>query len=97
MLYLSNQERDLWSRPEYAKLKKCKYDFYEIRFFSDNTQQRPIGFWKNENEFIILLMATEKDRKLIPKNWCDTASDRRSKIIDGTAKTKSVVDDITEQ
>jgi hypothetical protein len=97
VLYLTNLPRSDWTRPRYAKLKKCRFDFYEIRFFADNTQQRPIGFWVSDDDFVILLWAKEKGRKLIPENWCVIASDRQGKILDGIARTKPVLDDIKKQ
>lgn len=94
VLYLSVQPRKNWKRPKSAKLKKCKNDFYEIRLFANEVQERPIGFWFSQSEFVILLWAVEKDDKLYPKNWCLKASNRRQEIIDGNATKRSILNDI---
>src|SRR5262245_30323025 len=71
--YLSDQPRQNWTRPKAAKLtagKKEFRDYFEIRFFAENTQQRPIGYFgPGENEFTILIWAIEKGRKFFPKEW----------------------------
>lgn len=86
--YLKVRERLEWRRPHAAKLSKCDgfRDFFEIRFFADRLQQRPIGYFgPQQNDFTILLWATEKGGRLDPANWCQKANRRRSEIIDGVA------------
>jgi hypothetical protein len=100
VLYLISLPRSDWIRPEFAKLDRCKKifnEYYEIRLKADNVQQRPIGYWINDDEFVILLWAKEKGKKIIPKNWCIKAEDRRGKLENGEAGKKPVLDDIKKQ
>lgn len=86
--YLKVRGREEWQRPHAAKLSKCTEfrDFFEIRLFADNVQQRPIGYFgPNPNDFTILLWAHEKGGKLKPDNWCKKANRLRKEIIAGTA------------
>jgi hypothetical protein len=72
-------------------MSKCKEfrDFFEIRFFANNVQQRPIGYFgPGECDFTILIWAIEKGNKLIPEEWCKKANRFRKKIIEGTANAK---------
>jgi hypothetical protein len=48
----------------------------EIRFKADGVQQRPLGFRSNENEFTLLLWATEKSNRFVPLGACETAKAR---------------------
>lgn len=87
--YLRVRERSEWRRPHAAKMSKCLEfrDFFEIRFFSERLQQRPIGYFgPKNNEFTLLLWAVEKGGKFLPENWCSKANDRRNQIINGDAK-----------
>lgn len=89
--YLKSRPRGEWCRPHAAKLNKCAEfrDFFEIRFFADNVQHRPIGFFdQNQNEFTILLWATEKGSKFIPDDWCKIANRRMLETINNTASVK---------
>ncbi len=86
--YLKAIPKSEWQRPSAAKLTKCSRfrDFYEIRFFADNVQQRPIGFFgPGSNDFTILVWAIEKS-KLIPEGWCDEAFKKMQKINSGEFK-----------
>ncbi len=86
--YLRVRERLEWRRPHAHKLSKCKEfrDFFEIRFDADRLHQRPIGYFgPQQNDFTILLWATEKGGKLKPANWCEKADRRRNEIIEGRA------------
>lgn len=89
--YLKVRTRDEWRRPKAAKLTRCDEfrDFFEIRCFADNVQQRPIGYFgPGENDFTILIWATEKGNKLIPAEWCKKANRRRKQILEGAAVSK---------
>lgn len=88
--FLKAQDKSSWIRPKAAKMSKCKMfrDFYEVRFFANNTQQRPIGFFgPGRNDFTILLWATEKGGSLIPDGWCKQANDRMNQIKNAKAST----------
>jgi hypothetical protein len=86
--YLMVRPRTEWRRPEVAKLnnKVAHKDFFEIRFFADRVQQRPIGFFgPNEDDFTIVLWAIEKGDQLIPKGWNKISNTRREEIKNNVA------------
>lgn len=86
--YLAVRPQEDWRRPKVAKLARdvAHKDFYEIRFFADQVQQRPIGFFGPEKkDFTIVLWATEKGMKLVPKEWNKIANSRRQDIDDENA------------
>lgn len=88
--YLEVRPRDRWVRPEAHKLepeKKGGYrEFFEIRFKSENTQQRPIGYFGQERgHFTLLIWATEKGSKFVPPEAVETCDKRRNSIIEGKA------------
>jgi len=68
-------------RPSLNDLKKltqgdCK-GIWELRIKCNGVQYRPLGYfgpWKNQ--FTILVGATERDRKLVPRDACATARKR---------------------
>lgn len=88
MAYLVNLPRADWGRPEVGKLGKQKKGYkgyYEIVFFADRVQHRPIGFfWPDEQNFVFLLWATEKGGELKPDDWRKIADKRRVAIESGT-------------
>ena len=85
--YLIDQPRSMWRREYAHKLRpeKDKFrDYFEVRFFADRVQQRPIGFFHpSDDEFIFLFWAIEKQRKLIPDSWSTTCESRRSDLSAG--------------
>lgn len=92
--YLRIRDRQEWRRPRAAKLTKCEYfrDFFEIRLFADNLQQRPIGYFgPNTNDFTILIWATEKGGNLIPLEWCKKANRRRNEINEGIGNVQKLL------
>lgn len=59
----------------------------EIRFKVDGVQQRPLGFFgPGKGEFTILLMATERNNRFVPKNACSTALRIRDDILAETCR-----------
>ncbi|MPZ78423.1 MAG: hypothetical protein GEU77_18110 [Deltaproteobacteria bacterium] len=81
--YLQPLERKDWVRPDYGVMKKDCKGFGEIRFKSNRNKvnQRPIGFFYGNSEFIILIFAIEKDRKLIPSTACQTVVARKRLVL----------------
>jgi hypothetical protein len=81
--YLQALDRKDWVRPDYGSMTKDCKGFGEIRFKSNRNRinQRPIGFFNGNSEFIILIFAIEKDRKLIPVNACKTAAARKTLVL----------------
>lgn len=93
--YLQEQPRQNWVRPKAAKLQKGgKADFkeyFEIRFKCENVQQRPIGYFgPKENQFTILIWATEKGGKIRPTTWKTVADNRRIAIENGEDCAKDI-------
>ena len=71
MKFLNERPRHEWGKPaqkpRFRVLTNDLQDFCEIRFFADNVQRRPIGFFSGDKEFTILEFAIEKGDKLHPK------------------------------
>ena len=91
--FLHDQPRANWTRPSAAQLTKVGKgefrDYFEIRFRAESAQQRPIGYFgPKENQFTILIWATEKGGRLVPPNWRSTADLRRKAIEAGEASVK---------
>lgn len=85
MQMLLKLDKEFWKRPSAAKLVQCAKnefrDYYEIRLFADRVQQRPIGYFgPSEDDFTILVWATERGNQLKPKSWRDKADYARELI-----------------
>jgi hypothetical protein len=81
--YLTNTPRNAWVSPEAKRLKGFK-DIYEIRFFSDRQQFRPLGFFcPNCDDFTILIWAAKKGAIYDPAQAIETSDSRRKKILSG--------------
>jgi hypothetical protein len=96
--YLLKTPKKDWKRPRAAKLTKGKKsdfkDYYEIRLFADNTQQRPIGYFgPGENDFTVLIWATEKGNKLRPSTWRDRADNAKENIERDDSYAKPFISD----
>lgn len=96
--YLIRSPKEGWTRPRAAKLHKGKKtdfkEYYEIRLFADNTQQRPIGYFgPGENDFTILIWATEKGNKIKPSTWRQRADNARENIERDTSYAKPFIPD----
>lgn len=97
--FLKLRERGAWIRPNAAKLSKVPKggfrDFFEIRFKADDVQQRPIGFFgPKEDEFTIVLWATEKGNKFVPEGWYGIASRNRDAILNGKATVEPLISEV---
>jgi hypothetical protein len=84
-------QRQEWTRPDAAKLNKAGKsgfrDYFEIRFFANKKQQRPIGYFgPGDNEFTILIWATEKGNQLKPATWREKADHAREVISAGNKR-----------
>jgi hypothetical protein len=53
----------------------------EIRFKADGVQQRPLGFRSAENEYTLLLWATEKNNRFVPLSACAIAQQRMAYVL----------------
>jgi hypothetical protein len=77
LLILAQLEITDWREPLF-KVLVDQDGISEIRFKADNVEQRPLGFWSGEAEYTLLLWATEKNNRFIPKNACVTAKARKA-------------------
>lgn len=81
--HLVAQPRSAWIRPSASKLvaKNCA-NLFEIRFFSDRKQIRPLGYFGpiEASEFTILFCAMEKGNDFVPKNACEQANNRKKNV-----------------
>lgn len=90
--FLEVRPREQWVRPDAHKLKpehKGGYrDFFEFRFFAENTQQRPIGYFgQGEKHFTLLIWAIEKGGKFVPHQAIGTCETRRKGILQGNSRS----------
>ncbi len=88
--YLRVRPRDQWVRPAAHKLRpeqKGGYrEFFEFRFRSEKTQQRPLGYFgQNPKHFTLLIWATEKGSKFVPLEAMNTCEARRNSILAGAS------------
>jgi hypothetical protein len=86
---LRDQPIDGWSRAAgFDRLSGAYRDLGKLLFKAANAQHRPLGFFgPGENEFTLLIWATERDQKFDPPGVRDTALQRMRAIQNGTAKT----------
>jgi hypothetical protein len=85
--YLRVRPRDQWVRPAAHKLRPENggyREFFEFRFKSENTQQRPLGYFgQDPKHFTLLIWATEKGSKFVPLDAVKTCETRRNSIVEG--------------
>ena len=81
---------DEWNEPLFKNLKGECRGLSEIRFKGDNVQQRPLGFRSREYEFTILLCATEKGGRFVPRTACNTALKRKADVIASRSRTNAL-------
>jgi hypothetical protein len=68
-----------WDMPRTRVLEGECDGLIEIRFFAENVQHRPLGFYGPlKLEFTIAFFATERGGKFYPRNSCGTALGRKS-------------------
>lgn len=84
--YLKHQLPVDWSAPQAKKLSGVK-DIYEIRFQADGVQWRPLGFFLDDESFVILVWANHKGRVYEPADSIKTAGKRRKQIVGGEASS----------
>ncbi len=87
--YLCGQPRKNWVFPYVRALrggkkgkKKGCAGLYELRFDSGNVEYRPLGYFKSDTEFVILIFAEERGGEFDPPNACETAK-KRQVIVEG--------------
>lgn len=75
--YLRDQPIAKWVRPYAAVLSGDCNGLVEIRFKAEKVQHRPLGFFRPEQIFTIVYLATERDGQLVPPSACMTALARK--------------------
>jgi len=92
--YLQTQQ--VWGRPDTAKLKGKFKEIHEIRVKWQRNQYRPLGFFgPNNDDFTVLVGATEKGSKFEPKTAPEMADDRRKLVLkDGNKYAVKYFNDI---
>ena len=71
-----------WRDPYTKKLKGDGSGLIEIRFFKDNVQYRPLGFFgPNRGEFTILICAIEQGDEFVPRNAIARAQRRKREVL----------------
>lgn len=84
---LRDQPMEGWCRPDFDRLSGQYSELGKLRFKVSNVQHRPLGFFgPQQNEFTLLIWATERDGKFNPAGIQDTALERIKRIGDGRAK-----------
>jgi|GEM_PF-3894820 len=93
------QLRDLppamWRDPRAKQLSSARdedcRDIYEIRFKANGIQQRPLGFsGPREGEFTVVLWATHKGKKWLPREKCRIAKERWQAVCSAASKTLEI-------
>ena len=87
---LAQLPQEEWNTNFYKNLRGNCAGLGEIRFFSDNVQQRPLGYRSGNNEFTILFCATEKGGKFVPLSACEQAFARKSELQKKKGKTSAL-------
>jgi hypothetical protein len=87
---LAHLSRDEWHDVYFKNLSGPCGGLSEIRFKADGVQQRPLGFHRLANEYVILFWATEKGNKFVPLSACEKALNRKQEILTGTSKTHAL-------
>lgn len=84
---LGSLPRTEWHENYLKKLSGNCEGLSEIRFKADKVQQRPLGFFLSDTEFVILFWATERGDKFVPKKACEIALQRKAELLnDGKLK-----------
>lgn len=78
---LASLRRVEWHENYLKKLSGACDGLWEIRFKADNVQQRPLGYFANDTEFVILFWATERGNKFVPKKACEIALQRKAEVL----------------
>jgi hypothetical protein len=87
--YLRDQPPAKWERPWYGTLsKKGCSGLGEVRLKLDKVEWRIIGFFgPGRQEFTMVAIAREKDRKFIPIDTCQIAQARKAEILNRGSKS----------
>lgn len=79
-----------WRDPLAKQLHGVCSGLVEVRFKAGGVQQRPIGFFSGDHEFILLFWATEKGGKFVPKSACETANRWKLESINNRSVTDAL-------
>jgi hypothetical protein len=78
---LAQLPRSEWHEGYCKKLEGEGAGLYELRFQADKAQQRPLGFFLSGSVFVLLLWATEKNDRFVPKRACEIALRRKEEVL----------------
>jgi hypothetical protein len=76
--FLAQTPRSGWKREPFDLLHG--YDLGEVRFNANGVEHRPLGFFSPSMIFTIVICATEKNRKFVPKGAAEIAESRKKEI-----------------
>lgn len=76
--FLCQTPRAGWKREPFDMLHG--YDLGEIRFNADGVEYRPLGFFSPGMVFTLVICATEKGGKFVPRNAAEIAEQRKKEI-----------------
>ncbi len=80
--YLRAQPYEGWVRPWYDTLSRECAGLGELRFTLEKVRWRLVGFRGPERyRFTILAVATERDRRFVPRETCSIAQARKIKVL----------------
>ena len=81
------EKKEDWSYPEYKDLKRKHKGVGEIRWKTEKTQHRVLGYSPSDHVFVLLIGCTHKMNIYNPPEALDTALERKKKVESGEAGT----------
>jgi hypothetical protein len=84
--FLAQTPRSGWKREPFDLLKG--YDLGEVRFNADGVEHRPLGFFSPSMIFTIVICATEKNNKFVPKGAPEIGENRKKEIEANAARCR---------
>jgi hypothetical protein len=78
---LAQLTQDEWHDTYHKALSGSCDGLSELRFKANGVQQRPLGFHSGYREFTILVWATEKGGRFVPRSACATALGRKAEVL----------------
>lgn len=80
LVTLAQLDISQWREPLFKTLTN-QSGLSEIRFKAEGVQQRPLGFRSGQHEYTLLLWATERGGRFVPRSACETAKSRMTEVI----------------
>ncbi|MGB7126609.1 MAG: hypothetical protein WBD42_07270 [Methylovirgula sp.] len=89
LVILAQLDISQWREPLFKMLTN-QGGLSEIRFKADGVQQRPLGFRSGEHEYTLLLWATEKGGRFVPRSAPETAASIMIEVLNGRELTDAL-------